>query len=217
MLLPGAVPHEGSSADFDTVAVVLRDAVHALAADGVPYVLVGGLASSLLGRPRCTSDIDLLVKPLDAHRALQSLEAAGFTTEMTNPHWLFKAFRDDVLVDLLFKSSGNIYLDDEMIERARELPFRGTPVRVIPAEDLILMKAIAHDEETPRHWWDALAMLSDPALDWTYLLRRARRAPKRLASLLFYAESIGLHVPAAALGAVADSLLAKGNGRETDR
>jgi predicted nucleotidyltransferase len=207
MLLPGAVPHDRSSADLDTVACVLRDAVTALDERDVPYLLIGGLASALLGRPRCTGDIDLLVAPEQAPRALEVLEAAGFETEQTNPHWLFKAFRDDVLIDVLFQSCGGVYLDAEMLARARTLRFRGVPVRVIPAEDLIVIKAIAHDEETPRHWWDALALLSSAEIDWVYLLRRARKAPKRLASLLLYADSLGLLVPAGPLRKLAGDLL----------
>jgi predicted nucleotidyltransferase len=195
MLLPGAVEHEGSSADLETMARVLADAVGALEREGVPYLAIGGIASSLLGRPRCTSDVDLLVAPEHAPRALAALAGAGFATEETNPHWLFKAFRDDILVDLLFRSSGGVYLDAEMLERARTLAFRGVPVRVIPPEDLIVIKAIAHDEETPRHWWDALAVLCASDLDWSYLARRARKAPKRVASFLLYAQSLGLDVP----------------------
>lgn len=119
MLLPGAVRHEGSTADLDTMARVLADAVKALEDAGVPYLAIGGIASSLLGRPRCTSDIDLFVPPEHAHSGLAALRGAGFETEETNPHWLFKAFRDDVLVDLLFCSSGGVYVDAEMLARAR--------------------------------------------------------------------------------------------------
>jgi predicted nucleotidyltransferase len=197
-MLPGAAAHEGSSAGLDVVASVLADAVHELDASGIPYLLIGGLASALQGRPRCTSDIDLLVAPESAPIALERLAAAGFDTEATNPHWLYKAFRDDVLLDLLFKASGDVYLDAEMLARARTLAFRGVPVRVIPPEDLVVIKAIAHDEETPRHWWDALALLTSAPIDWSYLLRRARKAPARTASLLLYAASLGLAVPAEA-------------------
>jgi len=45
---------------------------------------------------------------------------------------------------------------------------------VVPVEDLIVMKAIVHDEETPRHWGDALAMLPGNEIDWEYLLLTAR-------------------------------------------
>ena len=175
---PGAAVHEGSTAGIEQLTEVMGEAVRALDKDAIDYVLIGGQASALLGRPRCSSDIDLLVTPEDAPLALDALGRAGFRTERVNPHWLFKAFRNDVLVDLLFKVRGEIYLDDEMLRRSTLRRFRGMQVRVVPPEDLIVMKAIVHDEETPRHWADALAILPVTDLDWDYLLHAlAARAP----------------------------------------
>jgi predicted nucleotidyltransferase len=206
-MLPGACTHEGSTGDRDALASVFRDAVQAFELAEVPYVLIGGLASSALGRPRCSSDIDLFVMPEWAPRALEVLAKAGFTTELTNPAWLYKAFRHDILVDLLFKSVGDIYLDREMLRRAKVYPVLGTPVRVIPPEDLIVIKAIAHDEETPRHWHDALALITRRDLDWDYLLARANHAPRRVLAMLVYAISCDLWVPSAALRTLADRVL----------
>jgi predicted nucleotidyltransferase len=196
---PGAAVHERSTGGIESVTSVLGEAVRALDKDAIDYVLIGGQASSLLGRPRCSSDIDLLVTPEDAPHALAALARAGFQTERVNPHWLFKAFRRDVLVDLLFKVRGEIYLDAEMLRRSTLRRFRGTQVRVVPPEDLIVMKAIVHDEETPRHWADALAILASADLDWEYLLARSRHSPRRMLSFLCYATSVDLAVPVSAL------------------
>jgi predicted nucleotidyltransferase len=196
---PGVAVHEGSTAGVESLTSVLGEAVRALDKDGIDYVLIGGQASSLLGRPRCSSDIDLLVTPEDAPHALAALASAGFRTERVNPHWLFKAYRRDVLIDLLFKVRGEIYLDPEMLRRSTMRRFRGAQVRVVPPEDLIVMKAIVHDEETPRHWADALAILASADLDWDYLLARSRRAPRRMLSFLCYAMSVDLFVPTPAL------------------
>jgi predicted nucleotidyltransferase len=207
-MLPGAELHDGGPcADLDVVASVLAEAVRALDDAKVPHLLVGGLASSLLGRPRCSTDIDLLVRPAEAPAALAAFEHAGFRTERTNPHWLYKAFHRDVLIDLLFKAKGAFYLDDEMLRRSTLRAYRDVPVRVIPAEDLIVMKAIIHDEETPRHWGDALALIAAGRLDWSYLLRRARFGPRRVLSFLLYATSVDLHVPREALRHLADLVL----------
>jgi hypothetical protein len=194
--LPGATTHAGHEhVDLDTMVRVLGEATAAIEALAIPYVLLGGLASALLGRPRCSSDIDILVKAEDARRALDTLARAGFATEETNGHWLFKGSKHGVLVDILFKAKGDIYLDDEMVARATSMSFRGQRVCVIPPEDLVVIKAIVHDEETPRHWYDALGILATASIDWEYLLRRARKGPRRVLSLLLYAESIGLVVP----------------------
>jgi predicted nucleotidyltransferase len=192
---PGVAVHEGSTGGIDALTEVMSEAVQALEKDAIAYVLIGGQASALLGRPRCSSDVDILVTPDDAPLALEALGRAGFSTEQVNPHWLYKAFRRDVLVDLLFKTRGEIYLDDEMLRRSTIRRFHGTHVRVVPPEDLIVMKAIVHDEETPRHWADALAILPVSDLDWDYFLIRSQRAPRRMLSFLCYATSIDLAVP----------------------
>lgn len=188
------------------MASVLSDAVKALDEAKLPYLLIGGLASAILGRPRCSTDVDLLVRPADAPLALDALAREGFRTERTNPHWLFKAFQRDVLVDLLFNAKG-VYVDEEMLRRSTRRAFRGVPVRVIAAEDLVVMKAVVHDEETPRHWGDALGLVGAGGLDWEYLLWRARLGPRRLLSFLLYATSVDLHVPRDVLRRLGDLVL----------
>jgi predicted nucleotidyltransferase len=176
------------------VADVLSDAVRALDTAAIPYLLIGGLASSVHGRPRATEDIDLLVKQADADRALETLSRAGFEIERTNPQWIYKATRDDIQIDLIFWLKGDIYLDDEMLERAPEGEWEGVRVKVMPPEDLIVVKAVIHDEQTPRHWGDALGIIADSELDWEYLARRARKGARRVLALLVYAQSNDLVV-----------------------
>jgi len=206
-MLPGATAHEGSSGDPAALAEVLGRAVRALEQSEIPYALIGGLASAVLGRPRCSSDIDLLVAPDCAQRALEEFSKAGFETEITNPSWLYKAFAGGILVDLLFKTKGDIYLDRQMLQRASHYAFLGTRVRVISPEDLIVVKAIVHDEETPRHWHDALALLRRSDLDWDYLVERAQRGPRRVLALLLYALSCDLWVPNRPIRRLAEQVL----------
>lgn len=184
-------------AHYDVFFDVLGDTAEALEAGAVPYVLIGGIASSRYGRPRWTHDIDLLVKPEDAERALEQLANAGFETERTDHRWIYKGFKSRVMVDIIFKSTGGsgIHLDDEMIARAVPTMVRGHRLRLIPPEDLLVMKAAVSSEIGPRHWHDALSIISTTQLDWQYLERRAIRAPRRVLSLLIYAHSLDLLVP----------------------
>jgi predicted nucleotidyltransferase len=179
---------------MEGVAEVLADAVGAFERYEIAYVLVGGLASSLYGRPRTTRDIDVLVHKDDAKRALEALADAAFDTEETNPEWIFKAIRDDVTIDVIFWLKGDIYLDDEMLARSRLLDFDGVIVNVVPPEDLVVIKAAVHDEQTPRHWHDALGVIADNELDWEYLARRSRHSARRVLALLIYAQSNDLVV-----------------------
>ena len=167
----------------------------ALEQAGVEYALMGGIASTGLGRPRWTHDIDVFVRPTGADAALDALAKTGFDTERTDSSWLFKGFKHGVLVDVIFYSAGGFYLDDEMIARSVERQFMSHRVRLIAPEDLLVIKAAVHDERGPRHWHDALGVIGVNDLDWDYLLRRARQAPRRVLSLLVYAHSLDIAVP----------------------
>jgi predicted nucleotidyltransferase len=174
---------------------VLREAVETLEQAGLRFLVLGGLASSLVGRPRWTHDIDILVRPDDARIVLEALRAAGFQTEETDPVWLFKAFKQDVMVDVIFMITGGIYLDQEMEQRSVMREYDGLPVRIPSPEDQVVIKAIVHREETSRHWFDALAIIGRAELDWQYLLHRARLGARRVLSLLIYAQSSDILVP----------------------
>lgn len=181
--------------DVAELLAVLDEAIAALGEAGIEYLLMGGIASSCLGRERWTHDIDLFTRPVEAPLALAALAKAGFETEETYPEWLFKANKHGQLVDVIFRSSGDIVLDDEMLSRAPESTFMDRRVRIVPAEDLVVIKAVVAAEHTPRHWHDALAILASTDLDWQYLMRRARRGMRRVLSLLLYAQSDDLPVP----------------------
>jgi putative nucleotidyltransferase-like protein len=156
---------------------------------------MGGIASSCVGRERWTHDIDLFTRPAEARRALDVLACAGFDTEETYPDWLFKAQKDGQLVDIIFRSAGEIVVDNEMVDRAPTASFMGRRIRTVPAEDLLVIKAIVAAEHTPRHWYDALAIIANAELDWEYLMRRARHGIRRVLSLLLYAQSLDRPVP----------------------
>jgi predicted nucleotidyltransferase len=186
----------GEIRDDETFITVLADAVHAVEGAGIPYLLMGGVASAAIGRSRWTHDIDLLVRPDDARHALDAMAAAGFAVEETDPHWLFKAFKRDVLVDVIFRSAGDIFLDDEMLTRSSRVEHGGLRARVIAPEDLIVIKAVVSAEHVPQHWYDALGVLASCEIDWDYLMTRARRfGIRRVLSLLVFAQSNDLPVP----------------------
>jgi hypothetical protein len=96
---------------------------------------------------------------------------------------------------VIFESTGGIVLDDEMLSRVRQGTFGHLRLNVLGPEDLLVIKAIVHREHRQRHWFDALALVETGELDWPYLLRRATPSPRRVASLLLYAQTDGLRVP----------------------
>lgn len=174
---------------------VILSSIQALEEANVPYALIGGVAGKELGRPRITHDIDVFVRPEDAERALKALEISGFSTEKRDLTWLYKAWKEDTLVDIIFKSSGDIYFDDEVRSHVRRVPYQDRYINSISPEDFVVIKAAVHQEHIPHHWHDALAVLTEGNIDWGYLLKRARFSPRRVLSLLIYAQSNDIAVP----------------------
>lgn len=192
--------------DSNIFHVVLAEALDAIDRCGASYVLMGGIAATALGGHRATHDIDVFVKPHDAELVLGALDRAGFETEKRDPLWLYKAFKDNVMVDVIFKSSGPIFLDDEMIERSTVLDFRGRQVRTLGPEDLLIVKSLvlnehslSLDEHSMRHLNDLLSIIRVSELDWDYVIKRSRLAPRRVLGLLLYAQSLDLLVPNAVI------------------
>ena len=55
----------------------LKKAAAALRDAGIPYLVAGGVASWVRGGPSTDHDLDFLIKPSDADRALETLADAG--------------------------------------------------------------------------------------------------------------------------------------------
>jgi predicted nucleotidyltransferase len=197
---------ESTSPTEETFADVLRRSVRAIESASVPYVLIGGVGSAALGRPRWTYDVDVLVAPQDADRALDAMAARGFETDRTNEHWIYKASAQGVVIDVIFRLHGDIYLDEEMLERAQRAELLHVPVTVAAPEDQIVIKAISNDEQSARHWNDALALIAACELDWDYLVARSAKGPRRVLSLLVYAQSEDLVVPSAVIRTLVDTI-----------
>jgi predicted nucleotidyltransferase len=187
--------HDHNLTDRKTLEKVLFETIDIIEESGIPYALIGGVATKSMGRPRITHDIDLFVRPDDASKILEVLEFRGFSSQKRDPFWLFKAWKDDILVDIIFKSSGDIYFDEEVQGHVRRMHYLGRLVNAISPEDFLIIKAAAHQEHNPHHWHDALAVLKQGNLDWEYLLRRAKNAPRRVLSLLIYGQSNDIAVP----------------------
>ena len=121
-------------------AAALRDA-------GIPFVLAGGMAAWARGGFGTDHDLDYLVKPADAERALEVLVANGFRPERPPENWLVKAWDGETLVDLIFSPSG-LEVTDEVIERSDEIEVWAVRMRVMRPEDILVTKLMALTEHT---------------------------------------------------------------------
>lgn len=199
--------HPDEAPEVEHLLEVLDEAVSALRGADVTFLLMGGLATSVLGRGRRVTDIDLFVRERDVDATLAALRDAGFETLVVSPNWLAKGFKHGILVDVISRSTHDIGLTDEILERAVEVDVHGRTLACVSPEDLIVMKAVATGEDTARYWHDALSLLGRPDLDWEYLVRRAKQhGARRLLSLVFFAQSMDLLVPDDAVAELLDAV-----------
>ena len=130
---------------FPELIESLKRAAGALREAGITFVLGGGIASAARGGPESDHDVDLLLRPQDADRALAVLDEAGFRPEKPPEGWLYKAWDGDVFVDLIFQTSeGDV--TEEVIERAAEMEVYAVPMLVLHPDDLLVSKLLALDE-----------------------------------------------------------------------
>jgi predicted nucleotidyltransferase len=207
MRLPETAIEVTEADDGDLFLRVLDEALDALHTADIPFLLIGGIGSAVFGRDQGTRDIDVFVRPEAARRVLEVLEARGFETKEVAERWLSKAMKHGVLVDVIFRSTRDILLGDEMLDRSRVMPFRGREVPLAPPEDLVVMKACAMSEDTSRYWYDAVSIIAHSELDWDYLVARAREhGARRLLSLLLFATSLDIVVPSEPIETLYDAI-----------
>src|SRR5688500_18457911 len=103
---------------FDEISATLKSAGSALRDSEIPYLLGGSLAFWAHGGPERRKDLDFMVKPEDADRALDALEAAGMRPEKPPEGWLYKAWDGEVLVELIFHPM--VMVVDEAVEACGE-------------------------------------------------------------------------------------------------
>lgn len=116
----------------------------------VPAMIVGGVAASVLGRPRATRDIDALaVVPEDQWAALLETAAAhGMVARVADPlafmrrtRVLLLRFQESAIdIDVIL---GGLPFEEEAVGRAEWHDLGGVRVRLPQVEDLLVMKAIA--------------------------------------------------------------------------
>jgi hypothetical protein len=128
----------------------LADLMNWLTSQGIPAMVIGGVAASVLGRPRLTQDIDALAVLPEAEwaRAVNSAAAFGIVPRVSDA--LAFASRSRVL--LLRHANSGIDLDvtvsglpfEQMaVERSQAHEIAGISIRLPTVADLLVMKAVA--------------------------------------------------------------------------
>jgi hypothetical protein len=171
------------AAPFAHFVAPLRDLIAWFGAEGVPGVVIGGVAAGLLGRPRATQHLDAVVL-LAPERWAAFLEAGtrfGFGPRVSEALNFARQARvllvrhgaSAVDADVTF---AGLPFEEEVVASAKPVEVGGVLVPLPTPEDLIVMKAFAH---RPRDMADIESLLdSHPKLD----LRRVRRWVREFAA-----------------------------------
>jgi hypothetical protein len=163
---------------FDELIEAMKASAGILQRADIPFVLGGGLSAWARGGPKSEHDVDYLIRPEDADKALAAFEEAGWKTERPPEGWLYKTWHENgALVDLIFNpASGPI--TDEMIGRAPISEVMALRVNVSTLEDVMVSKLMAMTEQEPDYsslleWARALR----EQIDWEDVRTRTEASP----------------------------------------
>ncbi|MDQ4075570.1 MAG: nucleotidyltransferase family protein [Chloroflexota bacterium] len=157
----------------------------------VRFALGGGLAfSAYTRRLRNTKDMDLYVLPEERDAMIEATRDAGYKDyyeeEPYDREWIYRGYRDDVIVDVIWKMANyRAEVDEAWLTRGPEVEIRDTRLRLLPPEELIWAKLyVVHRDRSD--WPDLLNVLYavGPELDWEHLLSRVGQDVPVLAALM---------------------------------
>jgi len=169
----------------------MKKAVAALREADIPFLLAGSLAIWARGGPEARHDLDFVIKPEDADRALGVLTDVGMTPEKPPEEWLHKAWDGDVLIDLIFAPRG-LEVTDDVIERGELLHVVGITIPVMAIEDVLATKLMAlHEHELDYTSVLRIARSVREQIDWPSLRAWTRGSPFALAFFVL-CEELGI-------------------------
>jgi hypothetical protein len=155
----------------DQVRDLLKRTAVALKQGEVPFALCGGYAAWVRGAPEPDHDADFLVPAAEAERAAKALADAGLQVVDPAEDWLLKVVRDDVFVDVLWRTCGRP-AEADLVQRAEVLPVLSVHMPVLDPTDILVTKLMALEE----HYCDFSRMLPvaralREQVDWAQVAR----------------------------------------------
>ena len=156
-----------------------------LEAENISSLIIGGIAASLLGRPRFTHDVDVLVSLEEAQweTFIKAGVRFGFVPRIDNPvafahrSRVFLVHHRPTGVDVDIAVAG-LPFEEESIEQATWRKVGKLSLPLPTPENLIIMKAIAH---RPQDMMDIKALVeANPKLN----VRRIRRYVQEFSAAL---------------------------------
>ena len=187
-------------ADERAKFAVFAEACRILEDEGIPYIMGGGVAIRAYGRVRPLKDADIFLEKKYVFPAMDALtRLGGFHTREMDAAWLYKALKNDILVDIIVKTTGNVPITEETYRYTRNAELYGYTFRMMGPEDLMIRKILSHKEGRP-DMFDYLSLFENPLpdFDWDYFMRMVKPTDycKVLGALLWiHAETHKAVVP----------------------
>jgi hypothetical protein len=188
-----------------TLLAALADLMKWLDAANMPSMVIGGVAASVLGRPRLTHDVDALAILPEGEwaNAVSTAARHGILPRIENPLdfarrsrvLLMRHVESGIDIDVTF---GGLSFEQAAIDNSKIHDIGGLRVRLPRVEDLLIMKAVARrpkdlqdiegllaahpevDVATVRHWVSEFATAmstSDMLDDFDKLVARSKSRP----------------------------------------
>jgi hypothetical protein len=200
-----------NSPQLEEILETLKRCASAFQEAEIPFMVGGGVAAWARGGPETIHDVDIMVRPADADRALEVLEGIGLRGDRPPEGWLLKAWDGEVLVDLIFAPRG-LDVDDEAFARAELINVKAMELPVMPIADVMTSKLLALNER----WLDYDQLLQmgracREQIDWDEVRRRTAESPFARA---FFEIVDGLEISA---GATAPASRSRTRGPTTAR
>src|SRR5439155_12596162 len=129
---------------------------------GIPFAVGGGIAVATYVPSRiATKDVDVYVKPSDRDEMIEIVREMGLRDYYEKcpyqRHWIHRRYADDgTIVDIMWGMPNHrANVDDEWLERGREVEMCGERFRVLPTEELIWAKLyVLHPDRSD--WRDVM-------------------------------------------------------------
>ena len=119
----------------------------------IKVAFMGGIASSVYGRPRATYDVDgmVMVGEKRMNEFLAALSKAGFKFDKRKPIKSISGMPFLTLIYPKFKTYVDLFLavspfQKEILRRKRKIKLGSTQISLVSAEDLILLKFLSGRE-----------------------------------------------------------------------
>lgn len=107
------------------------------------HFMVGGAFAlyEYTGVHRKTKDLDIFCLKTEFPDMLKILSDAGYKTELTEAHWIAKAYDKKDFVDFIFADPYEFYsVDESWLNHAPSATILGHKVKLIPPEEMLISK-----------------------------------------------------------------------------